>query len=107
MAPSPPSTPKSQRVMQRLNVYATWSRSPGTLGSRPWLGRMTSSQKRTPTRRTGGDGASSPPHSPSGRILTLKRILFKDFEKPSKVVFLSHNERTYLQGSTRKLAKNT
>ncbi|KAK7881343.1 hypothetical protein WMY93_029752 [Mugilogobius chulae] len=109
MVPSPLSTPKRRLPLARRNLYATWSRSPSTLGSRPWLGRLLSSPK-TDRNKLGSshDGAvDGLPSTPNERVSTPRKILFQDYDTPSRVVFLSHGRRAFLQGNTRRLTRKT
>ncbi|KAK7881414.1 hypothetical protein WMY93_029823 [Mugilogobius chulae] len=96
-------------LLARRNLYATWSRSPSTIGSRPWLGRLMTSPKTAGIRHgSGPDGAvDGLPSTPNGKVSTPRRVLFKNYETPSRVVFLSHGRRTFLQGDTKRLARST
>ncbi|KAK7881340.1 hypothetical protein WMY93_029749 [Mugilogobius chulae] len=123
----PYAYPEKQPLLVRRNLYATWSRSPGSLRSNPWLGRLFSPATRSPRRNKTGDprfgrlfspvkespkqgvsgvGGHSPP-TPSRRIPTPKRIIFRDFDVPPNIVFLGYRKRSYLQGKTKRLARET
>ncbi|KAK7881391.1 hypothetical protein WMY93_029800 [Mugilogobius chulae] len=126
MASTPLRTPRSCSLPARRNLYATWSRSRGALWSKPWLGRLSpgssslrqgkiedprfgrlfSPGKDSPKQGGSGVGGRSPP-TPSRRIPTPNRIIFRDYDAPPNIVLLGYGKLSYLQDNTKKLARAT